>query len=439
MLKKSVYNIDINKSDCEKLLLYNSLTGSFGLVHDNIKNLYLNSELIDETKVDNDDIKTQLKIMVDNGFLVSEEKDEKLIRSTMNKINRYSNNGLSLTIAPTLDCNMACPYCYEEKSNKYVMNEDTQRELVNFVEKQMKGSRFFSVAWYGGEPLLEIEIIRKLSKEFIRICNNNNVYYNAYIITNGVLLDSKVAKILKEECNVSGAQITVDGLMNTHNKRRILKNGEDSFYVIMKNIDDCQNSLKVNIRVNIDKNNIVEAKKLIDYFILEKKWNENVSFYFSPVTSTTESCNYITSHCLTQDEFGYEYSELLKYTYDIGKSVGRKILSRPSLSYGACGYISPNSYVVDPRGYLYKCWNIIGIEKHIVGDIRKGIVLNEEHLKWLNYEIPDKCNECKLVNLCNGACPYDAMYNNRRNCHFRTITYKTELELIYDNYMQKTI
>src|SRR5690606_23118219 len=109
--------------------------------------------------------------------MINYKKDErkKIDELSSIKLNRakskYHDNSLSLTIAPTLDCNMCCPYCYEDK-NKTVMSEEIQNKLIDFVERHLKdypNIESFTVTWYGGEPLLQKEIVYNLSRELIKL------------------------------------------------------------------------------------------------------------------------------------------------------------------------------------------------------------------------------------------------------------------------------
>lgn len=279
-LKRSMYNIEIEKLDNGDILLYNTKSSALGILNKDTQEIYYN-DIIDEAIINNEKIKESIHIMVQNGFLVDINVDEYKTLQVAERMRRYSGDRFSLTIAPTLDCNMACPYCYEDKKQKR-MNESVIISLIDFVKKnvEMTKPKHFSVCWYGGEPLLEKEVIRRLSKEFINICKEKQITYFAHIITNGYLLDYNTAIMLKEECMVTNAQITVDGINETHNKRRILKNGEDSFNIVTNNIDMCKKVLKISIRVNLDKANINEAEKLIDYFIDYRKWGQDVSFLF---------------------------------------------------------------------------------------------------------------------------------------------------------------
>jgi len=436
MLKKSKYNVEIDKTSDGGILLFNTFTGAFGILEGESQEVYLKNEQINIDSYDSKELQENLKVMSNYGFLVDFDLDETLKRQTFAQIERFGSNDLALTIAPTLFCNMACPYCYEQEKHT-TMSLDTQDKLLKFVEKYMKntGSGKLFITWYGGEPLLALDTIRNLSKGFLKICEENEAKYEASIITNGILFTENNVQILKDECKVRYAQITIDGLNETHNKRRLLKNGQDSFKIITENIGKNQDVIDIVIRINVDKENIKEGKDLVNYFLLEEKWGERVDFYFSPIVNSTDACNYKTNKCFNNNEFGEVHCEMLKYIYEVGKSIGRKIVSPIAPQYNPCGFVSKNSFVVDPEGSFYKCWNIIGIEEHRVGDLESGVKYNNEHLKWLNYKLPEKCDSCNIVGICNCGCPYEVMHTGKDDCHHNTVTYTTNLKLTYQEYI----
>ena len=117
-MKTSKYNVEIISNRPEELVLFNTLTGSFvKLDHDGIL-LYSDiNAFINEL---NDEQKRIVEGLYHNGFIVDDDFDEisyTLIRREMSR-NRFGT--LSLTIAPTMDCNMCCPYCFENKYKRYM-------------------------------------------------------------------------------------------------------------------------------------------------------------------------------------------------------------------------------------------------------------------------------------------------------------------------------
>ena len=64
---------------------------------------------------------------------------------------------LYLTLVPTLDCNFACPYCYQrEAHNQYYMSEELKHGILNFIKKECLAKKIKRVetTWFGGEPTL---------------------------------------------------------------------------------------------------------------------------------------------------------------------------------------------------------------------------------------------------------------------------------------------
>ena len=57
------------------------------------------------------------------------------------------------------------------------MSEATQEAIVKFVESEAPHLESFTVTWYGGEPLLALDIIESLSLKFIDICKKNDIAY----------------------------------------------------------------------------------------------------------------------------------------------------------------------------------------------------------------------------------------------------------------------
>jgi len=294
MFKKSVYNVEVDNLEDNKKLIFNTVSCSLGVIDKETQELYKSIENIEITDLKDDKVKENIDKMHKNGFIVDKGINEKDRLKIYNNISRFSRKDtLNIIIAPTMNCNMKCPYCYEDKTN-CTMNKEIRDDLIKFIKNSIKHGKkeHLTVVWYGGEPLLAKEIIRDISKELIKFCDENNVSYAGNIITNGTLYDNKTALMLKEECRVKNVQITLDGFKDTHNARRILKSGDDSFSKIIKNIKENKDIIKIAIRINVDKSNVDESKKLIEYLSDNELWEESIGLYY----------------CYTSIYFGWIYS-----------------------------------------------------------------------------------------------------------------------------------
>ena len=385
--------------------------------------IYNNIEIFEEQEIRKIEEDDNFKDLIKYGYVTRCENDEEMYLKFNSQYQKFKNKECSLTIAPTLDCNMACPYCYEDKKS-ISMNEKIQLVLIDFVRKILEENNYkkLNVSWYGGEPLLELEVIRKVSKNLIQLCQEEEVQYGASIVTNGVLLDSETAKILKNECYVDRAQITIDGLPEYHNKRRILKDGKESFDIICRNIDNCMDIINIGVRVNADKNNMYNIQKLFYYFNDEKKWTDRVFFYLAPVENYTDNCYFSNTNCLSDEEFGRLDLEIVKKMYQLKPDMIRKNLY-PVRKNNFCAAVTFGNYVVDPEGYLYTCWNVIGQKERAVGNIIENKIMSNEYLKWITYEPDKKCVECSVFPICMGGCPYEYFKRGEPFCEKKIFNY----------------
>ena len=435
-LKKSVYNIEVDRLDKGDILIFNSLTSAFGIMNCATQELYNGIENINIDSITEKSIKENIDVMKSNGFLVNEDIDEFERIKLLSRFARYKNNNLSIAIAPTMNCNMACPYCYEDKTSHRI-NTETKELLIKFIENYIvtQNIKYFSVTWYGGEPLLELKTIQDISKEFIDICKKSGAVYNSGIITNGSLLDYTTAKLLIEECNVSRAQITIDGFKETHNKRRILKNGLDSFQIIIDNIDSIKDILPIVVRINVDKSNADEISNMINYFITDKGWKNTVKFYLSPVFArTNETYDFDSSFCLTEKEFSEIDTWIIN---DLSLREDSNILGDlyPKSRLIYCGALKYNFYAVDPNGYLYTCWENVGKTQLNVGNVKDGVLFNKNFINWLTTDLPNNCMKCNMLPLCQGGCPHNRIsYGVEPKCEHIIFNCKENLKAVYKNY-----
>ena len=411
LLKYSYYNVEIEKLD-KGYLVFNSVRNSFAVMEfDFLK--YIKENIIDESIITDDDLKEKIILARQNGFLVSANLDEQSAVELNRKIERYRTDTLILTIATTMNCNFACPYCYEKREN-IILNEEVKSDLIKLVENKSKEIKNLQITWYGGEPLLTPSIIEELSKRFIDICKENNVDYSAGIVTNGYLLNEKMA-IMLEHCKVTQAQVTLDGFGETHNKRRNLKKGGDSFSVITNNIDVARKHLHINIRMNVDKENQQDVIKLFN-FCKDKKWNRegNVGIYFSRVheQSANEYTNYLDEQSFMELNDQLEKAALIDFEQGSWKAL------YPNKRLLPCGAYTLRSLVVAPDGKLYKCWEEINNSDGCVGDLKTGININSAALRWLNNETPKDCKICKFLPVCPGDCEVRRRDPYYSECHY---------------------
>ena len=348
------------------------------------------------------------------GFIAEDDTDELSLYGALIEREKHRKDTLKLVIAPTLSCNFSCPYCFEHHRD-VKMSAAVQNAITDYVNQKlnpgMGGLRFFSVVWYGGEPLLEKDIIAGLSEAFLKMSSPYGVRYSASIITNGYLVDEDTAKLLKD-CDVSFAQVTVDGSHEVHNKRRILRASpsEGTYGRIIEGINFLEASgIKVTVRMNIDRENSEETERNIASLAKVIKDKSKVSF--SPGLVTDYDGGEKSSACLTKEEYGHVILECIKHCKAHGLHFSPKS-SRPKLRASYCTATLPGSFVIDPEGFVYKCWNDIGIKEYSIGTV-DGLASGHESSEWESYSQMDyeTCRDCGLLPVCAGGCPRGCVHS----------------------------
>lgn len=419
-----------------KLYLYNAFSGGFCSCDNLMKSVFLNLDFETDPCEKLSGLPEKYIMELRRGkFIIDKDLDEFQLVKSRHYLARFSKeNALGLTIIPTHACNFRCPYCFEAdkeyKNDK--MTEEVMDAILVLIDSKLRENGVLSICWFGGEPLLALDIIEKLQGHILELSKRKCFSVYSSIVTNGYLLTNYVAKKLFD-LQIKTIQITLDGDRNTHDmKRRLAKSKVGTFDRIIENIKSIDNQLKVSVRINIDKDNIDVMNKLIDY-ICSIKLNllSNVQFYFAIIKDYDSKggkalCSYLSVKEFSETEIG-----LIKYAESRGIHIHKNI--NPNI--GVCGSLSPNSLVIEPDGMIQKCWGLVGNKETAVGNLLEEGTDREKYLcnqvKWLSWSAFEKkeCKECNILPLCMGGCPLhslDETLDDSFKCH----TYKYNLEKI---------
>ncbi|WP_051569251.1 radical SAM/SPASM domain-containing protein [Alkaliphilus transvaalensis] len=394
-MKESNYNFFITKEDETGIIAYNSYTSAMAEMSMEEFNNFKMAREIGFESLDQE----MFEALKKNGYIVEENFNEiDAIECSMLKA-KYSTDQLVLTIAPTEDCNFRCIYCYEKDSIKpKYMDLKTADNIILFIKNKIKSIKGLSITWYGGEPLLGVDIIKYISDSVIEICNENQVQYYSFMITNGYLLNKANLDILSQ-CHIKSFQITIDGDRETHDKRRFLTGGTPSFDKIMDNlklINDYE--MTISLRINVDKSNINAVEKVTNS-ISEINEKKKINCYLGKVMATG-GC-YKDKECFNNEEFSN-----LNLNFSI-RNYKNIIHMYPKIKSIACGAEGIFSLVIGADGEAYKCWEDIGKQELSVGNINDKLnFYNKTNMDYLlnNPIKEEKCKECKYLPLCMGGC-----------------------------------
>lgn len=407
-MKPSRYNIFL-RSKSGATLAFNSASAALAEI---LPDKYpIIQRLIDNpSSAGNDEEREFLAALTEGQYLIADDRDELAAFHQNNRLQRFGNRALLLTIAPTLACNFRCDYCFESQC-ALRMDVTTERALLAFAEHQLARSDQIYVTWFGGEPTLCLDSIERIQHGLLALAKQRDIKMRpSAIITNGYLLDAAMATRLKQ-CGVAEAQITLDGPATIHDSRRKLANGHGTYQRIVDNLVTTADLLTISIRINVDRMNV---NSTYDIFadLGERGLLDKVGIYFAQVNSSTTVCADIRDRCLTTEEFSRDQIDLYRRLVEAGFYQIEYPTPAPG---GHCGADSENAFVVSPTGDLFKCWEELSADSaHAVGSVHQSEptpaqeAVRARYMSWDPFA-KTGCRECNILPLCMGGCPRHSM------------------------------
>ncbi len=351
------------------------------------------------------------KALINNFVVPADAKETEILEE---KYWQRKNDGstMTLTILPTLDCNFACNYCFQGlKKEDGRMSVETQDWLLGWFSSNLSGVKRVNVTWFGGEPTLGMDIIKRLSDRMIALCDQKGIRYTASVITNGSLLDLETVGELYVR-RVSWFQVTIDGPKEAHDKVRFHKQtGEGSFEQIIENIRSYEGiyPLRTSLRINVDARNQEKCFSLLDELAERLQGIKNINVYFAPIHASTSFCKHISAYTLEIMHYAELETKLLQYAAEKGLAY----IGPPAMNMGLCGAAKKSGMVIVPNGDVHKCWETVSMQNYRIGNIfDEDFSLegqSEDWYAWSPFKEKD-CRECRILPNCLGMCTYRFLY-----------------------------
>lgn len=430
--KKSNYVTLLELESAKTLLLFAGLAGRLVEVPGAAYRAAAHRLLSNPNRIGSLRQATLHKIFREQGVIVPEIFDELDYFRKRHAQSKYMpSQTLGLTICPTLNCNFRCTYCYQHHPAG-MMAENIQDKIVAYIENSCPKVKNLHVTWFGGEPLLGLPVIERLTERFLSL----PVDYNASIITNGSQL-SPIASRKLLDLNISWGQVTLDGPRDVHNARRPEPGGYPTFDKILANLAAASPAFSISIRINVDKRNIHTLPSLFDQ-LDAAGLRGRISIYFAPVAAYTEVCADVQPHCLA----GIPWSVLQAKLQLMALEKGYAAIGLPGARINVCLVDRASDLVIVPSGKAFKCWNDVTDPSRAIFDfaaMRRTPHMEKVLLAWLNwgpFNFPE-CRTCPVLPLCMGGCPHESLKNGRGSCKELKYNLKESILLFYLNHKRK--
>ncbi|HIJ87595.1 MAG TPA: putative geopeptide radical SAM maturase [Desulfuromonadales bacterium] len=306
------------------------------------------------------------------------------------------------TVVLTLDCNLACPYCFEDHfRGAHAMSEETARLLVEYImREQIQHGRDVELRFYGGEPLMAIPRLKDIAGAVQEAAVSAGTEFFCSLVTNATLLTRAVVEELLP-FGLRSAQITLDGPAAVHNRQRPFVSGEGSFQIIVDNLCAVCDLITLKPGGNFTRENYREFPAMFDA-LLEAGIDpaQLGPVQFSPVHPKSGGHDPHSASCAIGSE-----PWLIEAHLFLRKETLRRGFAVDKPHMGVCMIELTNNLVVNYDGSLYKCPALMGWPEYAISTLADSISdYRESHNLdvWKN----DECLECAYLPLCFGGCRF---------------------------------
>ena len=367
------------------------------------------------SKEEIDECLSELRNLKEEGYLFSEE-----IKSEDIEYNR-DNIIKAMCLHVSHDCDLRCRYCFASQGDfcgeRSLMDFETGKRALDFLIENSGNRKNLEVDFFGGEPLLNFEVVKKLTLYGDELNKKTGKNIRFTITTNGVGLDDdKIDFINKHMYNVV---LSLDGRKEINDYMRPTINGKGSYDIIVpkfKKLIEGRGDKDYYIRGTFTSHNLDFSKDALEFY---KEGFDKISL--EPVVTDEKEEYAIREEHLEQ--ILEEYEKFSKIYLDINKDEDKLLffhfmvdlsngpcLAKRSIGCGAgCEYIS-----VTPNGDIYPCHQFASDPSFKLGNIFTGIDKREitEKFKKANVFNKEDCKECWAKFYCSGGCHANAYFNN---------------------------
>lgn len=351
-----------------------------------------------------------LECLVRQRQVVEDVVDELAIVRARKRAGVEDTNRLDVIVMPTLDCNFACPYCYERRMPSR-MSDRTEDALRRWLEGEIPRHKVTLLSWFGGEPLLGYRSVLSITRHAVKTAKQSGVGCLVHMTTNGSLLTPARARELAD-AGLLDFQITIDGSREFHDAFRPTRAGAGTFELLVRNVValvDTDPRVNVSLRTNFNHLNLHSIPELLTAF--PEHCRPQLRPVFEPifgsdaVSATANLPADVISAALADD-------------YALAASMGYNVVhGRTDLSAGRLVYCyaeRENQVVVNFNGDVFKCSVADFSAEPRFGYIRADGVLVKEPAwdAWMGLPLfDDRCESCVYLPTCMGGCRKDRLHH----------------------------
>ena len=347
----------------------------------------------------------------------------------------YENRIGNLTLQVTQQCNLRCDYCvysgkyYTRTHSNKRMSFEMAKKGLDFLLSHSSACEELRVGFYGGEPLLEFELIKRCVEYMETQTKDKAVHYQ--ITTNGTLLKGEILTYLIEK--KFEITISFDGPKEIHDRyRKFAGSDKGSYDTVMQNARYIKEHYHNFFISNVTFNTVISPEEsyscIGNYFKGEELFQDAV--FTSGLVKDEGKKEKNTVSDRFSEEYQYEYFKLLMSKLGKIRKDNTSVLGREQVEFlkmlrggkqqdedielpkkwhhgGPC-IPGIRSLFVTVEGDLYPCEKVCeNVELARMGNINSGIDIQKAS-QILNIEdiTSGQCKDCWAYRYCDFCIRY---------------------------------
>ena len=311
------------------------------------------------------------------------------------------------------DCNLGCRYCFAEEGeyhgDRSLMSYEVGKQALDFLVANSGNRRNLEVDFFGGEPTMNFDVVRKLVAYGRSLEEPYNKNFRFTLTTNGILLNDEIMEFANRE--MANVVLSIDGRKSVNDYMRPTRNGKSTYDIIVPKFQkfaELRNQTNYYVRGTFTHHNLDFSEDVLHLADLGFK-----QISVEPVVAPPEEPYAIQEADLPQlmEEYDKLAKEMVRrekegngfnfFHFMIDLTQGPCVAKRLS----GCG--SGTEYLaVTPWGDLYPCHQFVGQEQFKLGNVYDGIQAEEirDEFKLCNVYAKEKCRNCFARFYCSGGC-----------------------------------
>ncbi|MEW6406525.1 MAG: radical SAM protein, partial [Chloroflexota bacterium] len=325
-------------------------------------------------------------------------------------------------LVPTDNCNFDCKYCFIygdlPKPHAFTtMAPETADLAVDFFARTARNAPKLSdeeyrVVFYGGEPLLNKEIVYRAVKRLVRHEAEgafSPAMLTIVVVTNGSLVDDEFAKFAAQ--HAISVSVSLDGLEQHHDRMRVLRNsGHGTFATAIAGFEKLvQHQCNPSPTITIGEHNFDDLEEIVRYYVEKYHCPIGLNIPMQPLA------DFEASHLPEPRRIAEKIVKIFQYLRQKGiyedkiiRYIKSFITRQPRL-YDCCGGCG-EQFVVAPDGMIGACQIMLSTRELFNQNVQNAPdnLYDSDWLEWKKRSpfLKTQCLDCEAIAICGGGCPY---------------------------------